>query len=262
MLAEPARAWRAGGTIGRMHARSLALTNLLLLAFAAPAAAQEGSAADRGITTSATAVVSAPHDIARFGFSVSVNRSQPAAAQSEASRRLSRVVGAVRAAGVPAADVVTRSLSLVKITRTNRRTRVKTVRYRAAQSILVTVRNLKIAGSVVDRAVGAGASGVSGPDFGLADPEALYRRALRIAFQRAKRKAQELAEEAGVTLGRAIRIREGGDERFAPAAQNGTVSDEAGSLPSSDTTTERIPTEIRPGREEVEGTVSVTFETS
>jgi uncharacterized protein YggE len=245
-----------------MHARPLVAGLLASLALAAPAAAQE-SAADRGITTAATAVVSAPQDIARFGFSVSVNRSQPGAAQSEASRRMSRVVSAVRAAGVAADDVITRSLVLVKVTRVNRRTRTRTVRYRAAQSVLVTVRDLKIAGPVVDRAIAAGTTGVSGPDFGLSDPEGLYRRALRVAFQRARRKAQELAEEAGVTLGRAIRIQEGGDERFDAENTNGAAGqDQAGTLPVSDTRTERVPTEVRPGREEVEAAVSVTFETS
>ena len=243
-----------------MNARTLAAAALVTLAAApTPALAQE-SAADRGITTSATAVVSAPQDIARFSFSVSVKRSKPGAAQSEASRRIGRVISAVRSAGVAAPEVITRSLSLVRVTRVNRQTRARSVYYRASQSILVTVRDLKIAGKVVDGAVNAGATGVSGPDFGLSDPEGLYRQALRIAFQRAKQKAQELAQEAGVTLGRAIRIVEGGDETFR--GEN-VSNDSAGSLPGgSDTQTERVPTQVRPGREEVEGRVSVTFETS
>ena len=225
---------------------------LLLAAFAAPApaAAQEGP--PPGITTSSAAVVTAPQDIAHFVFGVTAERPQPSAAQAIASRRMARVIAAVRARGVAAADVTTNEISLRRVTRRVGRRERRIVRFHARQSIRVTVREVGRAGAVVDAAARAGASDLYGPDFDVSNRDELYQQALRLALRRARAKAQVLAEEAGVTLGRAIRIVEGGTEEFEDTGGGGSADAVAGESPTS----------VRPGRERVSAEVVVTYEST
>ncbi len=231
-----------------MRAALLALATAVVIA--APAAAQEADTPP-GITTSAEAAVSAPQDIASFTFGVSALRTRPAAAQSVASRRMARIVRAVRAQGVAAEDIVTLAIS---ITRERRRLRPKgrfVTRYRARHAINVTVREISRTGAVVDAAARAGATNIFGPEFDVSNREELYQQALRLALRRARAKAQVLAEEAGLTLGRPTRIVEGSIEQFSADEQGASGG---GSAPA--------PTSVRAGRERVGATVIATFAVS
>lgn len=235
----------------------LAAFMLLLAALAAPApaAAQEGGPPN-GITTSAEAVVSAPQDIAQFVFGVTAERPRPSAAQALASRRMARVIAAVRARGVAAADVTTNQITLRRITRRVGRRDRRIVRYQARQSVRATVRDIARAGAVVDAAARAGASDLFGPEFDVSNRDELYQQALRLALRRARAKAQVLAEEAGLTLGRAIRIVEGGLEQFS-GDHEGAAGGGSGELAPGSS-----PTSVRAGRESVPASVIVTYETA
>lgn len=117
----------------------------------------------------------------------------------------------------------------------------------------VTVRRLAEAGTVVDRAVGAGATSVSGPELGVADIRAVYRRTLAAAYADARAKAEALAAQAGLRLGAPVRIRESGADEFEEdlqrsVAQSGDES--AGSVGE---------TSVEGGRSSVTATVFVTF---
>ncbi len=66
------------------------------------------------------------------------------------------------------------------------------------------------AGALVDAAVRAGANNVDGPSLDTADKSALYNQALKQALGEAKQKAQAIANATGLTLGAALKVREGG----------------------------------------------------
>jgi uncharacterized protein YggE len=121
----------------------------------------------------------------------------------------------------------------------------KTIGYSASTSVQVTVRTLDKAGAVVDAAVAAGATDVSGPSFDVAGRDELYRRALGAAVDDATAKARALAAKAGVTLGRLT-----------------SLTEQPGAVPfaAADATTQKgsgVP--IEPGRSEVTASVTAVF---
>jgi uncharacterized protein YggE len=101
-----------------------------------------------------------------------------------------------------------------------------------------------MAGRIVDAAVTAGATDVTGPRFELADPRAAHRRAVSDAVADARRKARAMAKTAGVRLGPIVRIAEGSDGSVPRAT--GRDASEAGPP-------------VEPGRIRVRARVTITF---
>jgi uncharacterized protein YggE len=125
-----------------------------------------------------------------------------------------RVIAAVRRSGVAREDIRTDVVRLerVRVRRSQRRVFV------ARNAIVVVVRRLDAAGSVVDRAVRAGATDVDGPQFGVSDAAEVYRRTLAAAYADARRKAERLAAEAGVRSARRCGSARAGSRRRARAS--------------------------------------------
>jgi uncharacterized protein YggE len=73
--------------------------------------------------------------------------------------------------------------------------------YRVSESIRVTLRDLNGVGPAIDAAVDAGANSISGIQFTVEDPTPLMDQARAAAVADARRRAQQLAQAAGVTLG-------------------------------------------------------------
>ena len=223
-----------------------------VLALPAAAHSQSNGPEQRTIGVTGTATASAPNDIARFSFSVQVQRRTSSGALGASSLRTRRVIRALRAAGIAEADIQTEVVRLSRVVRRERRgSPGRVVGYRASNTVRATLRDLRAAGAVVDAAVRAGATGVDGPDFARSNPEELYDRALASAFDRARAKARALAARAGVALGPVLSIREGAELEGEALAQ-----DEAQAAPSP---RRRRPVPLRPGRARVEASVSVVF---
>lgn len=237
-----------------MLSRRFALAAPLLLAAAlvaaAPAAAQQSADAadERSITVAGDGSLFADNDIAIFRLGVTTRRRTASAALRANSATMRRITSAIRAeGGVLDGDIRTDVVSLDRAT-VRRRTH-----YVARNGVVVTIRALSRAGAIVDAGVRAGATNVYGPEFGLADASAVYRNALGLAFADARAKAGRLAQEAGLTLGPVLRIRESGVDEFGDEASGGGELREAAQL------TARPP--ISPGRTRVSAGVTVTFAT-
>lgn len=113
-----------------------------------------------------------------------------------------------------------------------------------ASTTVTAESELAKAGPLVDAAVDAGATGVSGPAWSRSDYNALYRQALQNAVADAKAKAQALADSGGLTLGSITTMTEGGGVQplpYAMAASDGGVA------------------KLEPGTQTVGASVSVTF---
>jgi len=113
-----------------------------------------------------------------------------------------------------------------------------------ASTTVTAETELAKAGPLVDAAVDAGATGVSGPSWSRSDYNALYRQALQNAVADAKAKAQALADSGNLTLGSITAMTEGGGVQplpFASAATDGGVA------------------KLEPGTQTVDASVSVTF---
>ena len=172
------------------RSRTTILTALLALALLVPASAQ--AAIERTVSVTAEATLKVPNDSASLGFSVSRERRTRGAALRAVAGGLRGVIAAVQATpGVGPGDVTTGRISVRKSFRGERPV------YRAGEGIGVTLHQPDKAGELVSAAIGAGATGVSGPSFFVGDTEAAFANALAAAFDKAKLRATALATRAG-----------------------------------------------------------------
>jgi uncharacterized protein YggE len=194
------------------------------------------------ITVTGNGSVTTVPDRATFGFTIETRAKTATAALAQNSDDATAVIAALKGAGVTAANLQTSQVSLMPQTSQDGTT---ILGYVASNS--VTVRTgLDRAGKVVDAAVGAGANGVSGPSLDVSDQSTLYRDALHKAVDDAKLKAQSLADAAGLSLGAAQSIAEGGSASPLPIADKMS----AAGAP------------IEAGTQEIQASVTVTYAAS
>jgi hypothetical protein len=153
-----------------------------------------------------------------------------------------RVIAAVKAAGVAKSDIKTQDVSVSADYADEGRIEG----YSARNSVLVTIRNLSKAGPILDAASNAGANEVYGPTLSRSDEDELQAKALRGAVENARKKAEALADAAGVQLGRVTSITEG----FAGGPQPYYAAEAR--LAKTDAP-------IEPGTQDSQATVTVTF---
>jgi uncharacterized protein YggE len=232
------------------YALLLAAVLLAASAIAGVAQPQLGRSAAKTATTPAKTITVSGHgtvmtvpDRASFYFTVDTRAQTAAGALGRNADSAAAVVAALKNAGVTASDIQTSQVYLSPQTNQDGTT---VIGYAASTSIVVQTTIAK-AGSIIDAAVGAGADGVSGPSLSRSDEDALYRDALKNAVSDAKDKATALASAAGLTLGGAQTVVEGGGQTPIPFA--------AGAKADSSVA-------IEPGTQTIEANVTVTYAAS
>lgn len=225
----------------------LALLGALVLAFVAfglPESAESAAdAAEQGITVSGLGTVEAVPDEARFSFAVTTRGPTAKAASTANAALMQKVIAALRAAGVPEADIRTEQVTVYGRESFEDG---EPQGHQAQNSVSVKLPTAG-AGKVVDAAVAAGATDVSGPMFDRSDREVLYRQALGKAVEAARVKADAIGEAANVSVGDVTRVVEGG-------TSDEPVMYEAMAAPKA-----AADTPVEPGTEEIQATVTVTF---
>lgn len=203
-----------------------------------------GSAPDiRSVTVTGTASVQAVPNRAGFSAGVSSDAATAQAALAANATKAARIVQALRSGGVDKADLQTQGVSVGP--RWNEHGEQDG--FTAHSSVQVHVQDVRAAGRLIDAAVAAGASETSGPSFERGDRDALYRSALKEAFDDARLKAATLAGEAGASLGRVLRIEEG------PSMAQPEP------MPLDLRAAAETTTPVEPGKQEIQATVTVSF---
>jgi uncharacterized protein YggE len=223
------------GIVAALVAASAALA--LVLQPGAAATAPESS-----IVVQGTGSVTTVPDRGAFTFGVVTPAKTASAAMQANGAAMTKLVAALKQAGVAAADLQTTQISLdVQFAEGGG----SVTGYTATSSVTAQLRDLGAAGKLVDAAVAAGADSVSGPSLTRGDTDALYRDALGKAVAAARTKAQSLAAASGLTLGRITAVSESGSEPVPVFAA--AKADSAG---------------IEPGTQQITATVTVTFATA
>src|SRR5262249_48510214 len=224
---------RFGGVSGTVTPMKLAAVLLALAALAAPAAL---AASPRAITVNGAGMVSTTPNQGDFSYGVTTTGGTASAALSSNARLMNRVIAALKAHGISAADIQTAEVSLSPNRNQNGD---KILNYTASNSVSARVKPLSKAGPVVDAAVTAGANEVSGPSLTASDARVLSQRALKAGVADARARAQAIASAAGVRLGRVLTVTEsssspvplGAEKAFSAAADTpieaGTVQIDA-----------------------------------
>ena len=212
-----------------------------LLAGGADAATNDTSSGDTVTVTGNGSVIAVP-DQASFSFSVQTKAATASAALTKNGASTKAVISAVEGTGVPEANIQTEQVSLDPVMSNDGNS---IIGYTASDTIDVSQLAIAKAGGVVDAAVGAGATDVSGPSLELSDQDSFYAQALKAAVANAKSKAQVLADAAGRNLGGVVTIVEGSAATPLPFAVGA-----AAKAPS---------TPIEAGTQEIDATVTVTY---
>ena len=161
------------------------------------------------IRVEAIGTASAPPDIARVSLFTFAEDPAPGDALTSCSLLAERVLAALREAGVAPSDLETTSIELAQQYRRPNEEAVKD--YRASSNLAVTVRPPSEVGRIIAAAVEAAGTGVGihNVGFDVDDRAPLTSLARRDAVAKALTAAGELADAAGVELGRLVELVEG-----------------------------------------------------
>lgn len=165
------------------------------------------------IRVQATSSVTRAPDQAVLRVAVETFAETAEEAAAENAERTEAVLDALEDAGIPDDRIGTANYSIrpeYEYERGRDGRDRQLVGYRVMNMIQVTINDLDRVGEIIDAVVEAGANRIDGLTFGLSNPEAARREALRNAVAEARADAEAIAAAAGVRLGRVVRITSGG----------------------------------------------------
>jgi uncharacterized protein YggE len=162
------------------------------------------------ISVSADAKVSTPPDVATLSFGVSTGRQSTAKGATDIlAKTMAKVIDATKKAGIEEKDIMTESFYLSP--EYDYTTGGQVPRgFQATQSLRVKVRDLDKVSDVLGAATAAGANQAGGVVFGIDEMDTVKAKARAMAIEKAKVKAQALASELGMSLGRMTGFSEDG----------------------------------------------------
>lgn len=222
----------------------LAISLCLILTLCSACALAEGD-----ITVTATASVAVSPDMAHMYIGVTTTSPTAEQAQAKNAELMQKVMDTLSQLGIAASDATTSSFSANPAYDYSAETPAITG-YSIDNTLYVTVRDLSIVSKVIDSAMSAGAHNVYGLEFASSKSGEAYDQALTQAVAEAKRKAELLAQAAGLTIESISSLTEQ-PSGISPVLyrSNTAAMDTAGATP------------IEAGTLNVSATVLVSFET-
>jgi len=191
----------------------------------------------------------------RFSFSAGVQTTAPTVeeAVNQNNTKMQNVIAALKKAGATDQEIRTANFSIYPQQVYEQGQPPRVVGYQAANSVVVTKKDIGAAGRLLQVALNAGANETSGLSFEVSDPSRGRDQGLRAAFDDARAKAALLAQAAGRILGRAMTIVEGTavtppPPRPLPVGVMAARAEAVSAVP------------VESGSRELTYTVSVTFE--
>ncbi len=191
------------------------LASSLALVFAAlPSAASAQTAAktpaETLLTISATGQSARAPDIATISAGVLTQASDARTAMQQNANNMTRVIAALKQAGISERDIQTANINLSPQFRYGDNKPPQLTGYQASNTVNVKLRKLDKSGDVLDALVSQGANQINGPQFGLDKPEAAEDEARIAAIKDARARANLYADATGLRVKRIVSISEGG----------------------------------------------------
>lgn len=210
------------------------------------------------VSTSGSAELHVVADLVDLNFEVAVRREDLGAARKMHTDHASKVLAALRAAGIEEKDLQTSQVSIQPTYAENRHGETATVKYYdIGQSFTCTLHDVNKVADVTTQVVNAGATSVRSANLRTSELRKYRDEARAQAARAAKEKAIALATELGAKVGKPYKIvEESGD--FRPMTANVSVapaSAEAGTA----RTDEQPQTVFAPGLLTITANVSVVF---
>lgn len=216
------------------------------------------------ITVSGTGKSTSVPNIAQVTFTVQESAATVKGAQDAATKRTNDALAAVKALGIEDKDVKTLgyqvypqyasqtppcpSGALCPTTQSN-----KITGYQVSQTVQVKIRATDKAGDVLQKLGTLGVQNISGPDFMLDDDHTVQDEARAEAIKDAHDKAEVLAKQLHVRLGKVMNFSENGGylPMYSGYAKGGMAMDSAVATPAPS---------LPVGQNETNVTVQITYE--
>jgi uncharacterized protein YggE len=198
------------------------------------------------ISVTGEASISAAPDLAQLDAGVASDGKTAREASEANGTAMTKVMAALKGAGIDDKDMQTSRLSLQPQYASNRSGPSPIVGYRASNRVSVKLHDPGKVANVIDALVGAGANDVGNVSFAVEHPSKLLDEARQKALADARRKAEIYAKAAGVSLGAPLSIAEEGAPQPVFRAKVAAP-------------TAAAPTPIAQGEETLSVSVSVTW---
>lgn len=195
-----------------------------------------------------TGTATAVPDIATISFGVTKGASTVAAAQNQTNTAIKNILAALSKMGVADKDIQTTNYSVNPTYAVD-----QTIQgYTVTQNATVKLSQLEKVNQAIDMLTVQGANLVGQVSFGFSDSvkQNLENDARKMAVAHAKEKAQSLANAAGIHLGSIINVTENSNSVPQPItfdAMKGSAN--------------QIPTTITPGENEINLTITLSYQT-
>lgn len=226
------------------------------LAVSAQDGTPEGNQDRRVIIVEGTGTVDIAPDTADVTFGVITQNESLEQAQDENTTRSQALLDTLSEAGIVEEDIKTSHYSVRVINEYDRDGNLVGVQgFEVWSSVLVTIRDTSIVGTILDEAVDAGANEVDSIRFYVDNTDAAASQARTAAIQNARAKADEMAEAGGVIVTGVYSIEE------ISAPQPASIQFEraqADMAESADASSPEVP--ISPGQTSITVKVRVVFE--
>lgn len=179
---------------------------------AAPAMAQTSSlGAGTRLEVQGRGQVSLVPDRVVISAGVVSQAADAATAMRENAARVSRLLAALKKAGIAPRDIRTQALQLSPQYRYADNAAPAIIGYQALTSLNVQFRDIGRSGAILDVLVREGANQISGPSFAIPDREAAENKARQAAVQQVQTRARLYAQELGLKFGRIVSLVEQAD---------------------------------------------------
>ncbi len=188
-------------------------------------------------------------DLATIRAGVVSQSPTAAAALTDNAQRMTKVLAALKRAGVAPRDIATSSVQLAPQYRYADNQPPVITGYQATNTVSIRFRDVARSGTILDALVAEGANQIDGPNLSIDKPDAALDEARTDAIAQARRRAELYAKAAGLRVSRIVSIAESGQDTGGspqpPFMARASMAKDS--------------TQIEPGEKDVTVTVSVRF---
>jgi uncharacterized protein len=216
------------------------------------------------ISVSADGKVTAVPDLATVDIGVLTQGSTATEVTTQNNQKVNQVIAYIKQQGISSQDITTSELNLSPQQSYGEMlpggsSTPKITGYQGEQTVTVKVHGVdtdqSVLDTILDGAVNNGANEINDVNLSFNDPTALQQKAELNAIDNAKLKAQALASEAGLTLGKVVSVSETNSElpQPTPFEMNASVGAIAAQAPT-------VAPNVQPGSQEIDESMTVTYE--
>lgn len=201
------------------------------------------------LNVSADAEASRVPDIARLSAGVVTQAVDGNTAMRQNAEQMTKVVAAIKAAGIAEKDVQTSGINLSPQYQYKEGEAPKITGYQASNTVSLKVRDVSRLGKVLDALAAQGANQINGPSFEIDNPEPVYDEARIAALKKAQQRAETYARQLGLKVRRIVSISEGRSGGVRPVMMMATRAK-----------SDAMDTPVSPGETTLSVNLDVTFE--